>query len=100
MTLSAAESASRRRSGWFANRPLAVKILATIAFSASVGVVLLVVAVSRIHAQSASEQDLYDNHVVAVTDLDSIQETYEAIRQGYTAYFLATPAQREQLTPQ
>ena len=97
---SPAAAPAPRRAGWFANRPLAVKILATIAFSATVGVVLLVVAVGRIDAQSASQQDLYDNHVVALTDLDAIQETYEAIRQGYTAYFLATPAQREQLKPQ
>jgi methyl-accepting chemotaxis protein len=57
---------ARRRAGWFANRPIAVKILATIAFSASVGVLLCVVAFS---------------------DLDKIENTFEAVRQGYTAYF-------------
>ena len=97
-----AESASlpaRRRAGWFANRPIGVKILATVAFSASVGVLLCFVAVGRINALDASQRDMYDGHVVAFSDLDAIQNTFEGIRQGYTAYFLADGATRSQLTP-
>jgi methyl-accepting chemotaxis protein len=71
MTTSASPSA-RRRSGWFANRPIAVKILATVAFSASVGVLLCFVAVARIDGLAASQQDMYEGHVVAFSDLDEI----------------------------
>src|SRR5215218_5151808 len=88
----------RRRSHWFADRPIAVKILATIAFSASVGVVLCLVAVGRINALDESQQDLYQGHLVALSDLDAIQGTYEEVRQGYTSYFLADPATRTALT--
>src|SRR6476620_3781220 len=89
-----------RRARWFADRPIGLKIVAMIAFSASVGVLLCIVAVSRIGALSSAEQDLYDNHVVALSDLDTIQETYEGIRQGYTSYFLADTATRAMLKPQ
>src|SRR5690242_4029559 len=97
------ESASppaRRRAGWFANRSIAVKILATVAFSASIGVVLCFVAVGRIDALAASQHDMYEGHVVAFSDLDKIQNTFEEVRQGYTGYFLADPATRAQITPQ
>jgi methyl-accepting chemotaxis protein len=87
----------RRRGRWFTDRPIAVKILTTIAFSASVGVVLCVVAVGRINALDASQQDLYEGHLVALSDLDAIQATYEEVRQGYTSYFLADPATRTTL---
>jgi methyl-accepting chemotaxis protein len=87
-----------RRARWFADRPIAVKILATIAFSASVGVLLCLVAVGRISALDESQRDMYQGHVVALSDLDSIQATYEGIRQEYTAYFLADPVTRTAIT--
>jgi methyl-accepting chemotaxis protein len=85
---------------WFADRPVGLKIASLIAFSAVIGVVLAVVAVERIDSLRANEQDIYVNHVVAFSDLDAIQESYEALQSGYTAYFLATPAERAQLQPQ
>src|SRR3954462_4087619 len=90
----------RRRGRWFTDRPIAVKILTTIAFSASVVVILCVVAVGRINALDASQQDLYEGHVVALSDLDAIQASYEEVRQGYTSYFLADPATRTALKSQ
>jgi methyl-accepting chemotaxis protein len=99
MTVSGPQPASRR-AGWFANRPIAVKILATIAFSASVGVLLCIVAVGRIDALAASQRDMYEGHVVAFSDLDAIQNTFEGVRQGYTGYFLADAGTRAQITPQ
>src|SRR3954454_21901467 len=90
----------RRRGRWFTDRPIAVKILTTIAFSASVGVLLCVVAVGRINALDSSQQDLYQGHVVALSDLDAIQNTYEEIRQAYPAYFLADAGTRAALKPQ
>jgi methyl-accepting chemotaxis protein len=99
MTAPAARS-RRRRGGWFADRPVGVKIASLIAFSALIGVALAVVAVGRIDALRAGEQDIYDNHVVAFSDLDAIQESYQTLQSGYTAYFLATPAQRAALKPQ
>jgi methyl-accepting chemotaxis protein len=98
MTASAAPPGVRRRGRWFADRPIAVKILTTIGFSASVGVVLCLVAVGRINALDASQQDLYEGHLVALSDLDAIQATYEEVRQGYTSYFLADQSTRTALT--
>ena len=97
MTASAAAPVRRRRGRWFADRSIAFKILSVIAFSASVGVVLCVVAVSRIHALDESQHDLYEGHVVAFSDLDAVQNTFEGVRQGYTAYFLADPTARTAL---
>jgi len=71
-----------------------------VAFSASVGVLLCFVAVARIDGLAASQQDMYEGHVVAFSDLDEIQNTFEGIRQGYTAYFLADATTRSQITPQ
>src|SRR3954452_10302484 len=100
MTAPRTAPARRRRGRWFTDRPIAVKILATIAFSASVGVVLCLVAVGRISALDASQRDLYEGHVVALSDLDAIQATYEEVRQGYTSYFLADAPTRAALKPQ
>src|SRR3954447_2330592 len=97
MTAPRTAPARRRRGRWFTDRPIAVKILTTIAFSASVGVVLCLVAVGRISALDASQRDLYEGHVVALSDLDAIQATYEEVRQGYTSYFLADPPTRTAL---
>jgi methyl-accepting chemotaxis protein len=97
---SATDRLARRRSGWFADRPIAVKILAMIALSACVGVLLCAVAASRIGTLAESQSDLYPGHVLAFSDLDAIQATYEELGQGYTSYFLADPAGRQQLKPQ
>jgi methyl-accepting chemotaxis protein len=100
MALPTPQPSPRRWSGWFADRSIAVKILATVAFSATIGVVLAVLATSRIDDLASGERDVYDHSVVSFADLDDIQETYEALRQGYTAYFLADTATRNGLKPQ
>jgi methyl-accepting chemotaxis protein len=100
MTAPAQSPVRRRRGRWFADRPIAVKILSVIAFSASVGVVLCLVAVSRINALDTSQHDLYEGHVVAFSELDAIQNTFEGVRQGYTGYFLGDTATRTALTSQ
>ena len=88
---------SRSRASWFADLPIAGKILSLVLFSASIGLVLCVVAVGRIGALDESQRDMYEGHVIALSDLDAIQATYEGMRQGYTAYFLADPATRTAL---
>ncbi|SHN89044.1 Four helix bundle sensory module for signal transduction, partial [Geodermatophilus obscurus] len=90
----------RSRASWFADLPIAGKILSLILFSASIGVVLCVVAVGRIGALDESQQDMYQRSVVAFSDLDGIQATYEGVRQGYTSYFLADPVTRTALKAQ
>ncbi|SDD34693.1 methyl-accepting chemotaxis protein [Geodermatophilus telluris] len=90
----------RRRSRWFADRPIAVKILSLLAFSASVGVLICTVAVGRIGDLDESQRDMYEGHVVALSDLDDIQAGYEQLRQGYQAYFLADATTRTGLRTQ
>ncbi|MBM7806521.1 methyl-accepting chemotaxis protein [Geodermatophilus bullaregiensis] len=98
--MSSPAATRRRRSRWFADRPIAVKILSLLAFSASVGVVLCLVAVGRIDALDESQRDMYEGHVVALSDLDGIQAGYEQLRQGYQAYFLADATTRVGLRAQ
>ncbi|WP_448622036.1 methyl-accepting chemotaxis protein [Geodermatophilus sp. URMC 65] len=90
----------RSRASWFADLPIAAKILSIISFSALVGVLLCVVAVGRIGDLDESQRDMYQGSVVAFSDLDAIQATYEEVRQGYTAYFLADPVTRTSLKTQ
>jgi methyl-accepting chemotaxis protein len=99
MTAAAAPSV-RRRGRWFADRPIAFKILSMIAFSGSVGVLLCAVAVGRIDTLDDGQHDIYQGHVVGFSDLDAIQATYEQIRQGYTAYYLADTTTRSAIKAQ
>jgi methyl-accepting chemotaxis protein len=97
VTSSAPPAHAGRRARWFADRPIGIKILSVIAFSASVGVLLCVVAVGRINSLDSSQHDLYEGHVVAFSELDAIQDTFEGVRQGYTGYFLADASTRTAL---
>ncbi|MFD2093541.1 methyl-accepting chemotaxis protein [Blastococcus deserti] len=88
---------ARRSAAWFADRPVAVKIGAVVALVLAVAAALAVLAADRIRTLDASQRDLYRGHVVALSDLDAIQATFEGVRQGYTAYYLADPSEREEL---
>ena len=73
MSLAAAPS-PKRRARWFADRPIAIKILSMITFSACVGVLLCVVAVSRLSALSAAEQVLKTGGRLAVVSFHSLED--------------------------
>jgi methyl-accepting chemotaxis protein len=100
MTLPAVPQVRRRRGSLFADRTTGLKILALIGFSAGVGLLLCVVAVVRIGALDDSRRDMYENSVVAFSDLDAIQASYEAVRQEYTAHYLADTLTRTALKDQ
>ena len=92
-----ATAASRGRSGgWFADRPIGVKIGAAVAVLAVVAVAMTVLAVSRISALEAGASRINDN-VVTLADLASIQRSWQGDRSRYNSYGLVDPQTRAEL---
>jgi methyl-accepting chemotaxis protein len=100
MTLPAAAPVRRGRGSRLTDRRVGLPILALIGFSTCLVVLLCVVAVVRIGALDDGRRDIYANSVVAFSDLDAIQASYEVVRQGYTAYDLADTDTRRALEGQ
>src|SRR3712207_1166298 len=94
MTDSASIPFRGRRRNSFAGRRVSYRILSLSCVGVSVGVLLCLVALGRIGGLDDSRRDLYENSVVAFSDLDVIQAGYESIRQRYTAYVLADRTMR------
>src|SRR3712207_67410 len=92
-----ATAASRGRSGgWFADRPIGVKIGAAVAVLAVVAVAMTVLAVSRIGALNAAASRINDN-VVTLADLADIQRSWQGDRSRFNTYPLADPQSRAAL---
>ena len=90
-------AARRQRSGWFADRPIAVKIASLIAFSASVGLVLTVLATQQISTLRDGQHEIYDQNIEGLIDLGNIQRSYQGDRARYVTYELSTAEQRAAL---
>src|SRR3712207_6044604 len=86
---------ARRGMGWFTNLPIAVKIISIITYSACIGVVLCVLAVGRMSALDESQRSMYQDSVVAISDLTAIQGTYESIRAVHNNYWTAMDPQTQ-----
>jgi methyl-accepting chemotaxis protein len=89
-------SPSGRSGGWFADRPIGVKIGAAVAVLAVVAVAMTVLAVLRIGSLNAAAARINDN-VVTLSDLAEIQRSYQGDRARYTQYGLADPQTRAAL---
>ncbi|MGK5115775.1 HAMP domain-containing protein, partial [Geodermatophilus sp. CPCC 205506] len=85
-----------RSGGWFADRPVGVKIGAALAVLATVAVAMAVLAVSRISSLEAAAMRINDN-VVTLADLSNIQRSWQGDRSRYNTYPLADPATRAAL---
>jgi methyl-accepting chemotaxis protein len=85
-----------RSGGWFADRPIGVKIGAAVAVLAVVAVAMTVLAVLRIGSLNAAAARINGN-VVTLADLANIQRSWQGDRARYTAYPLADPQTRAAL---
>jgi len=97
MTTTVSPPRARSSGGWFADRPIGVKIASLIAFSALVGLLLTGIAVQRIQALHDGQQEIYDHNIEGLIDLGNIQRSYQGDRARYITYALATEAQRAAL---
>uniref|UniRef100_UPI003009DB6E methyl-accepting chemotaxis protein n=1 Tax=Geodermatophilus sp. FMUSA9-8 TaxID=3120155 RepID=UPI003009DB6E len=82
--------------GWFADRPVAVKIGAAVAVLAVVAVAMTVLAVNRLSAVEAAATRINDN-VVRLADLANIQRSWQGDRSRYNSYALLDPQARVEL---
>ncbi|MGY1615955.1 methyl-accepting chemotaxis protein [Geodermatophilus sp. SYSU D00691] len=85
-----------RRGGWFADRPIGVKIGAAVALLAVVAVAMTVIAVTRISSLHAASDRINEN-VGTLADLANIQRSWQGDRSRYNTYPLANPEQRAAL---
>jgi methyl-accepting chemotaxis protein len=89
-------SRAARPGGWFADRPVAVKIGAAIAVLAVVAVAMTVLAVNRLSAVQAAAARINDN-VVTLAALADIQRSWQGDRSRYNTYPIADAQQRAAL---
>ena len=81
MSTSAVPVRPGRSGGWFADRPIGVKIGAAVAVLAVVSVAMTVLAVLRIGSLDAAATRINDN-VVTLADLADIQRSWQGDRPG------------------
>ncbi len=91
-----AHSTRAGRSGWFADRSVAVKIGSAVAVLAVVAVVMTVLAVQRLGAVADASERINEN-VVTLADLANIQRSYQGDRARYNQYGLADEQTRAAL---
>ncbi|ADB77537.1 methyl-accepting chemotaxis protein [Geodermatophilus obscurus] len=96
MSVPATAASPGRSGGWFADRPIGVKIGAAVGVLAVVAVSMTVLAVLRIGSLNAAAARINDN-VVTLSDLADIQRSYQGDRARYTQYGLADPQTRAAL---
>jgi methyl-accepting chemotaxis protein len=84
------------RGGWFADRPIAVKIGAAVGVLAVVAVSMTVLAVARLGAVESAAARINEN-VVTLADLANIQRSWQGDRSRYNSYALTDEATRAAL---
>ncbi|SFQ03014.1 methyl-accepting chemotaxis protein, partial [Geodermatophilus dictyosporus] len=87
---------SGRTGGWFSDRPVGVKIGASVVVLALVAIAMTVLAVSRLSALEAAAVRINDN-VVRLADLANIQRSWQGDRSRYNAYPIADAQTRAAL---
>jgi methyl-accepting chemotaxis protein len=100
VSISRTRTAPAPRGRWFADRSVGLKIGSAFALLVLVVVGVTLVGLLRVGQLSASQHSLHENHVVALSDLDALQGTYQNSRDLYTAYFNADATGRAALRQQ
>jgi methyl-accepting chemotaxis protein len=86
-----------RRSGWFADRPIGVKIGAVIALLAVVVLGTNLLAVSRISAMREGQEAIYSENLKPLNALSAVQRATAAHRARVLEYAVSDPARRGEL---
>ncbi|MFP5369734.1 MAG: methyl-accepting chemotaxis protein, partial [Actinomycetes bacterium] len=100
MTVPAAPAPRVRMGGWFASRPVGVKIGAALVLLATVAVALAALAVSRIHTLADAADRLNTDSIVPLERLGEAQRTFQGNRARNNLFAVATEATREELRAQ
>ncbi|SDG13617.1 Four helix bundle sensory module for signal transduction, partial [Blastococcus aurantiacus] len=95
-----ASSSRTRRGGWFADRPIGVKLGAALVLLGGVGLAAGGVAVDRIDSLSSSQQELYDQNVHPIDTLNEVQRHLQGVRARLLQYPVADEATRTELRTQ
>jgi methyl-accepting chemotaxis protein len=86
-----------RRLGWFADRPIGVKIGAVIALLAVVVLGTNLLAVSRIQDMRAGQEAIYTENLKPLNALSAVQRATAAHRARVLEYAVSDPARRVEL---
>ncbi|MGZ4648279.1 MAG: methyl-accepting chemotaxis protein, partial [Blastococcus sp.] len=88
MSSTALPSAAARRAGWFANRPVAVKIAAAVMIVAAVAVGVGVTALVKMSGMAANSQYLYSQNLLPITYLTQVEYALEEAKVDTAQYVL------------
>ncbi|SOD95306.1 methyl-accepting chemotaxis protein [Blastococcus haudaquaticus] len=97
MTVPARTTRSGRSGGWFADRPIGVKIGAVVGL---LGVVVLgtnVLALDRIDHMHADQESIYEENLEPLNALSAVQRATAAHRARVLEYAVSDPARRVEL---
>jgi methyl-accepting chemotaxis protein len=86
-----------RRLGWFADRPVGVKIGAVIALLAVVVLGTNVLAVTRINDMRSGQEAIYTENLKPLNSLSAVQRATAAHRARVLEYAVSDPARRQEL---
>jgi len=89
-----------RRLGWFADRPIGVKIGAVIALLAAVVLGTNALAVTRINDMRSGQEQIYTENLQPLNSLAEIQRANAAHRARTLEYAVSTPERRAELVGQ
>ncbi|MCZ2815513.1 methyl-accepting chemotaxis protein [Modestobacter sp. VKM Ac-2984] len=89
-----------RRFGWFADRPIGVKIGAVIALLAVVVLGTNALAIGRINDMRAGQDAIYTENLQPLNALSEIQRAHAAHRARTLEYAVSTPERRAELIEQ
>src|SRR4051794_27118445 len=77
-----------RRSGWFADRPVAVKIAAAVLIVAAVAVAVGVTALVKMSGMAANSQYIYSQNLLPITSLSAVEYALEEAKVDTGQYVL------------
>ena len=90
----------RTRSHWFADRPLGVKLGASLVTMAGVGILVAGVSVDRVGSLSDAQEGLYENTIAPMDTLAGVQRDLQSVRARILQYAVADAEVRAELRQQ
>src|SRR3954468_23388522 len=88
VTTPAPSPARRRRSGWFANRPVAVKIAAAVLIVAAVALAVGLTALVKMSGMAANSDYIYNQNLLPITYLAQVDYALEEAKVDAAQYVL------------